>query len=128
IFAERMPRIADDEARNAHADIDERGRNACAKKIKMRKTEFTVDQEISQHEIRRNGGKRDPERGLGPVDRAHESAERDDPPPGLDATVEGGQIAFGAAPLPRRGPKSDEDAAPMELHRREGKAEKQGRT
>ena len=79
-FAERPLRIGDPEAGHAHADVDDRRGDAGAEQVELRQAELAVDQRIGEQRIGRDRGERDPERRLRPVDRAHEAAQRDEPP------------------------------------------------
>ena len=79
IFPERAAARGKPEARQHGAEIDHRGGKAGTEQSQPRQAPFAVDQEIDQQRIGRDRAQGDPQRGLRPVDRAHEAADRHEP-------------------------------------------------
>src|SRR5205085_2545000 len=87
-FSERPSRLRDPKACDAHADVDDRRRKASAEQIELRKAELAIDQRVAEQRIRGDRNQRDPERRLRTIDRAHETADGDEPPAGQQAPGE----------------------------------------
>ena len=64
------------DARQQHGQTDQGGGKAGAEQLQPRQSQPAMDQEVDRYAVGRNGGQRDPQSGLGPIDRAHEAADR----------------------------------------------------
>src|SRR5579883_214012 len=79
-------------------------------------SECAENQHISRQDVERDGGKCDPERGLGPVDRAHKAAHGYEPPARDHTPSEAGEILPGKARSFRLLSKREENALAVELN------------
>ena len=96
IFLERAARVADPHRRDAHGYVHERGRKTGAEQVEARQSVVPVNERIGEQRVDRDGGKRDPQRRLRTIDRAHEVAQRDEAPgrdhrPGKAEQIAGGE-------------------------------------
>ena len=89
-----------------------------------RQPEGAVDQRVGEHGVGRDGDERDPQRRLGPVDRAHEVAQRDERPAGDDGPGHAGEIAAGQRGRLRRLAQRDQDVLAPELQQRQRHAQR----
>ena len=92
-----------------------------AEDAELRQAELAVHQKPDQQRVGRNRGERDPQHRLGPVDRAHEAADRDEPQRRRDAESEPEQIVLREMRRPLRLAEAEQDllAAQRKRHDRQ---------
>ena len=127
VLLEGVARVGDPDGGRAHADVDERGGEPGAHQIERRQPEAAVDQHVGEHGIDRDGDERDPQRRLGPVDRAHEVAQRDEDPGREDGPGHAGEIPTRQRGRLGRLAERDQDVLAPELHQRHRHAQHEGR-
>ena len=123
VLLERPARIADPDTGHAHAEIDDGGRKSRAEHLQPRQAEFTVDQRIGEHAVRRDRRKRDPQCRFGPVHRLHEAAQRDEPPRRHHAPGEAPEIIGRERRLDRGLAEREQHPFALELRHAQGNAE-----
>ena len=126
VLLEGVARVGDPDGGRAHADVDERGGEPGAHQVERRQPKGPVDQRIGEHRIDGDGDQRDPQRRLGPVDRAHEVAQRDEDPRREDRPGHAREIAAGQRGRLGRLAEREQDLLAPELQQRHRHAQHDG--